>query len=189
VGKENARHASGAFSDPRNSLSTRSDSARSTLADCLSTGSGPGLWAMLVCRGPSGSDPSGRSHDLFLHLAVFEDSRVECRAHRNAWVWQSCGQQSILPTLTLPWYSLASPRTQWARWRRARAAPGGPEIDQHGLSDFNTSASKFASVTSTIPLAAIVPPRYSFARFLTCGRGTGNECFRIVADLKYYTCY
>src|SRR5882762_9457782 len=61
---------------------------------------------------------------------------------------------SILPTFTLPKYSVASSSTMGAIARQ-----GPHQVAQKststGLSDFKTSASKFASVTSTIPLPAI----------------------------------
>src|ERR1700747_1082961 len=66
---------------------------------------------------------------------------------------------SILPTFTLPWYSGASSSTMGASARQGPHQVAQKSIST-GLSDFNTSASKFASVTSTIALLAIVPPRY-----------------------------
>src|SRR5215831_20856187 len=66
---------------------------------------------------------------------------------------------SILPTFTLPWYSVANSSTIGAMARHGPHQVAQKSIST-GLSDFNTSASKFASVTSTIALLAIVPPRY-----------------------------
>src|SRR6266436_3452324 len=84
---------------------------------------------------------------------------------------------SIFPTLTLPWYSVASSSTIGAMARQGPHHVAQKSINT-GLSDFNTSASKFASVTSTIPLLAIVPPRYLVPAPVSelAGRGTGNEC-------------
>src|SRR5258708_1427371 len=66
---------------------------------------------------------------------------------------------SILPTFTRPTYSPANSSTIGAIARQ-----GPHQVAQKstntGVSDFNTSASKFASVTSTIALLAIVPPGY-----------------------------
>src|SRR5438309_5158301 len=61
---------------------------------------------------------------------------------------------SILPTFTLPWYSVASSSTIGAI---ARQGPHqvAQKSTRTGLSDFSTSWSKFASVTSTIPLPAM----------------------------------
>src|SRR5580658_8708462 len=61
---------------------------------------------------------------------------------------------SILPILILPWYSVASSSTMGAM---ARQGPHqvAQKSTRTGLSDFKTSWSKFASVTSTIPLPAI----------------------------------
>src|SRR5579859_1524485 len=61
---------------------------------------------------------------------------------------------SILPIFTLPWYSVASSSTMGAI---ARQGPHhvAQKSTRTGLSDFKTSWSKFASVTSTIPLPAI----------------------------------
>src|SRR4029077_11222502 len=67
---------------------------------------------------------------------------------------------SILPTLTLPWYSLASSSTMGAIARHGPHQVAQKSIST-GLSDFNTSASKFASATSTIE-SFIVPPGTSF---------------------------
>src|SRR5882672_232718 len=66
---------------------------------------------------------------------------------------------SILPTFTLPKYSVANSSTMGAIARQGPHQVAQKSIST-GLSDFNTSASKFASVTSTIELLAIVPPRY-----------------------------
>src|SRR5258708_16054665 len=56
--------------------------------------------------------------------------------------------------VTLPWYSVASSSTMGVR-----AGQGPHQVAQKstrtGLSDFRTSWSKFASVTSTIPFPAI----------------------------------
>src|SRR5215471_5541735 len=62
---------------------------------------------------------------------------------------------SILPILILSLYSAASSSTIGAI---ARQGPHhvAQKSTRTGLSDFNTSWSKFASVTSTIPLPAIV---------------------------------
>src|SRR3974390_697109 len=70
---------------------------------------------------------------------------------------------SIFPTLTLPLYSVASSSTMGAI---ARHGPhhAAQKSTSTGLSDFSTSESKFASVTSTIALLAIVPPD-----IFTCG--------------------
>src|ERR1039457_1116707 len=67
---------------------------------------------------------------------------------------------SILPTLTLPSYSPASSSTIGAI---ARQGPhqAAQKSTSTGLSDFNTSESKFASVTSTRVVLAIHPPKFS----------------------------
>src|ERR1039457_7103612 len=67
---------------------------------------------------------------------------------------------SILPTLTLPSYSPASSSTIGAI---ARHGPhqAAQKSTSTGLSDFNTSESKLASVTSTVALLAIHPPYFS----------------------------
>src|SRR5271167_4243261 len=64
---------------------------------------------------------------------------------------------SILPTLILPLYSPASSSTIGAI---ARQGPhqAAQKSSSTGLSDFNTSESKLASVTSTVALLAIHPP-------------------------------
>src|SRR5438876_8462207 len=64
---------------------------------------------------------------------------------------------SILPTLILPAYSVASSSTMGAM---ARQGPhqAAQKSTSTGVSDFRTSWSKFESVTSTIPFPAIVPP-------------------------------
>src|SRR5690242_6191504 len=63
---------------------------------------------------------------------------------------------SILPILTLPAYSPASSSTMGAM---ARHGPhqAAQKSTNTGVSDFSTSLSKFASVTSIIPFAAIGP--------------------------------
>src|SRR5450755_4150325 len=74
---------------------------------------------------------------------------------------------SILPTLTLPSYSPASSSTMGAI---ARQGPhqAAQKSTSTGLSDFNTSESKFASVTSTVVvvLLAIHPPEFVVPRTL-----------------------
>src|ERR1700690_1395282 len=67
---------------------------------------------------------------------------------------------SILPTLTLPSYSPASSSTIGAI---ARQGPhqAAQKSSRTGLSDFSTSESKLASVTSTVVLLAILPPDLS----------------------------
>src|SRR5438876_4035045 len=64
---------------------------------------------------------------------------------------------SILPTLILPAYSVASSSTIGAM---ARHGPhqAAQKSTNTGCSDFSTSWSKFESVTSTIPFPAIFPP-------------------------------
>src|ERR1700722_12351839 len=70
---------------------------------------------------------------------------------------------SILPMVTLPLYSPASSSTIGAI---ARQGPhqAAQKSSNTGLSDFNTSESKFASVTSTRALLAIHPPEMQFPR-------------------------
>src|SRR5580700_732209 len=86
---------------------------------------------------------------------------------------------SILPTFTLPWYSVASSSTMGAMARQGPHQVAQKSI-RTGLSDFNTSASKFASVTSTIPLLAIVPPDTSFRpRLETCRPWHRYECYHL----------
>src|SRR6185369_646846 len=62
---------------------------------------------------------------------------------------------SILPIFTLPAYSLASSSTMGAI---ARHGPhqAAQKSTKTGVSDFKTSWSKFWSVTSTIPAAAML---------------------------------
>src|SRR5216683_1213323 len=64
---------------------------------------------------------------------------------------------SILPIVTLPAYSVASSSTMGAI---ARQGPhqAAQKSSRTGVSDFRTSWSKFASLTSIIPLPAILPP-------------------------------
>src|ERR1022692_2220614 len=66
---------------------------------------------------------------------------------------------SILPNVTLPLYSPASSSTIGAM---ARQGPhqAAQKSSSTGLSDFNTSESKLASVTSTRALLAIHPPDF-----------------------------
>src|ERR1700730_18370420 len=68
---------------------------------------------------------------------------------------------SILLPLTFPRYSPASSSTIGAI---ARQGPhhAAQKSTSTGLSDFSTSESKFASVTSTVPLLAILPPGFQF---------------------------
>src|SRR5580692_10941105 len=63
---------------------------------------------------------------------------------------------SIFPILILPWYSVASSSTMGAI---ARQGPHhvAQKSTSTGVSDFSTSWSKFESVTSIIPLPAIIP--------------------------------
>src|SRR6202035_2349900 len=74
---------------------------------------------------------------------------------------------SILPTVILPSYSWASSSTIGAMARHGPHHAAQKSINT-GLSDFNTSESKLASVTSTMPLLAIYPPevsaRWQFAK-------------------------
>src|SRR5215475_13317038 len=70
---------------------------------------------------------------------------------------------SILPILILSLYSAANSSTMGAM---ARQGPHhvAQKSTRTGLSDFKTSWSKFASVTSTIPLPAMFPsPRSNVA--------------------------
>src|SRR5450759_3769610 len=64
---------------------------------------------------------------------------------------------SILPNVTLPLYSPASSSTIGAIARQGPHQAAQKSIST-GLSDFNTSESKLASVTSTVVLLAIHPP-------------------------------
>src|SRR5450755_1987849 len=67
---------------------------------------------------------------------------------------------SILPKVILPLYSPASSSTIGAI---ARQGPhqAAQKSTSTGLSDFSTSESKLASVTSTVALLAIHPPEFS----------------------------
>src|SRR5450755_2026352 len=69
---------------------------------------------------------------------------------------------SILPKVILPLYSPASSSTIGAIARQGPHQAAQKSINT-GLSDFNTSESKLASVTSTMPLLAIHPPRFASA--------------------------
>src|ERR1035438_4555092 len=76
---------------------------------------------------------------------------------------------SILPIVTLPWYSPASSSTIGAM---ARHGPhqAAQKSTSTGFSDFNTSASKLASVTSTMALLAIHPPSFQKV-YMSCLSG------------------
>src|ERR1019366_4349085 len=67
---------------------------------------------------------------------------------------------SILPNVTLPLYSPASSSTIGAIARQGPHQAAQKSIST-GLSDFNTSESKLASVTSTVAVLAIHPPEFS----------------------------
>src|SRR6266567_6392799 len=82
---------------------------------------------------------------------------------------------SILPTLILPAYSVASSSTIGAM---ARQGPhqAAQKSTSTGVSDFRTSWSKFESVTSTIPFPAIVPPNTKIYRLRGYYRSTTIGC-------------
>src|SRR4029077_8190953 len=66
------------------------------------------------------------------------------------------------------WYSPASSSTIGAMARQGPHHAAQKSINT-GLSDFNTSESKLASVTSTMPLLAIHPPEVSARYEFTAG--------------------
>src|SRR5580658_11066793 len=81
---------------------------------------------------------------------------------------------SILPTVILPSYSWASSSTIGAI---ARHGPhqAAQKSTSTGLSDFSTSESKLASVTSTMPLLAIHPPGFQLVNWFRPGGPSGLQ--------------